>query len=221
MECYLPLECREMEIDGKRWGARTRRGASCIAHSLANGRCSATAGGRTPQSQADRARDHVGGLRQLGHDLPKRSRGARKSVQKQHGGPGRLTCRDEGQLRAAGQTKSLPGRRAHFRATLFDRLTSRNIYAEAILPTGCATSQVGTQPRRRLSMTATERRLMALRRPRQVGEGPPSCSNRTSAIVYTMQATRWRNLRLRGEFNLYSTACMRVSHSHGTSPLSQ
>jgi hypothetical protein len=21
MECYLPLECREMEIDGKRWGA--------------------------------------------------------------------------------------------------------------------------------------------------------------------------------------------------------
>jgi hypothetical protein len=77
-------------------------------------------------------RDHVSGLRQLGPDLPKRSRGARKSVQKQHGGPGRLTCRDEGQLRAAGQTKSLPGRRAHFRAPLLDRLTSRNIHAEAI-----------------------------------------------------------------------------------------
>ena len=71
-------------------------------------------------------RDHVGGLRQLGYDLSKRSRGARKSVQEQHGRLGRLTCRDEGQLRAAGQAKSLPGRRAHVRTTLLDRLITRN-----------------------------------------------------------------------------------------------
>ena len=41
------------------------------------------------------------------------SRRARESVQEQHGGLGRITCREEGQLRAAGQAKSLPGRRAH------------------------------------------------------------------------------------------------------------
>src|SRR5688572_31107501 len=41
-------------------------------------------------------RDHVSGLGQLGDDVPKHSRGARRSVQEQHGGPGRLACRDEG-----------------------------------------------------------------------------------------------------------------------------
>ena len=54
-------------------------------------------------------RDHVCDLRQLGHDLTKIVRRARKAVQEQHRGLGRVTCRDEGQLRAAGQAKSLTG----------------------------------------------------------------------------------------------------------------
>jgi hypothetical protein len=35
------------------------------------------------------------------------------------------------------------GRRAHVRTPLLDRLIARTVYAEAILPAGGATSQVG------------------------------------------------------------------------------
>jgi hypothetical protein len=38
---------------------------------------------------------------------------ARKSVQEQHRRLGSLTCRDKGQLSAAGEAKSVTGRRAH------------------------------------------------------------------------------------------------------------
>ena len=57
-------------------------------------------------------------------------------MQEQHGGLGRLTCRDERQLRADGLVKSLPDRLAHVRTPLLDRLIACNVYREAILPSG-------------------------------------------------------------------------------------
>ena len=118
-------------------------------------------------------RDHVGGLRQLGHDLPKHSRGARKAVQEQHGGLGRLTCRDEGQLRAAGQAKSLPGRWAHVRTPLLDRLIARNVCAEA--PTGSAATSQMTLDRVENRWPETTVTVHSLTAPGTVRHGSQGC----------------------------------------------
>ena len=64
----------------------------------------------------------VRGVRQLGHDLTKIVGRARKAVQEQQRGLGRVTCGDEGQLGAAGQAETLTERWAHTRTPFLDPL---------------------------------------------------------------------------------------------------